>query len=144
MRKLLIIASAFLLLTGCRKDEDELTSNELTGNWKLFKVAVLDGKTSKELLSEAISCGGEIEFLKKNQVKMTEVDPETCERIDTTTGTYTYTPATKILVFTDENDSEEYLVRKKNTREMELENVEGYDFNSDGTDDKLVVYFKNL
>jgi len=49
-----------------------------------------------------------------------------------------------MLVFTDEDYSEEYLVRKKNTREMELENVEGYDFNSDGTDDKLVAYFKNL
>lgn len=140
MRKLFIIASAFLLLTGCRKDEDELTSNELTGKWKMTKFVILDGRTNKQIRIENERCGEEIEFLNKNQWKIIEFDNEFCKRKNVWVGDYTYDPKTKILVLSNE----EYLINAKTSNEMELEDLDNWDSNGDGIKDRFISYYQSM
>lgn len=103
MKKILILLCAAFTVLSCRKDDDEVLSNSLYGNWKMVNISIYSGKDNSVLFSENIpegSCQSKNKYgFTEDQFSMTyyETKNNQCEISETASGEYTYDSNTKQL-----------------------------------------------
>ncbi len=103
VKKILILIWASLTVLSCRKDDDEVLSNSLYGNWKMVNISIYSGKDNSVLSSENIpegSCKSKNKYaFTEDQFSITyyETKNNQCEISDTASGEFSYNKSTKQL-----------------------------------------------
>lgn len=148
MKKILFlaVASLGLLNTSCTSDDESNSNAEIAGTWKISKRVILSGVDGTVLETTNITgCLAQNTFTYEEDSSFKEMYygavTSGCELTDEVTGTYLYTPSTKILRLKYAGESSPELVYLQNVAHLTMEAYSfDDDFNGDGVTDKYVRF----
>ena len=151
MKKLLLAAVAVVSLTACSRNNgtDEITPepvSPIVGTWKYVRTEIISGADGSKLETRVPDeCGSKntLEF----RVDGKHIDKEfikiggQCTHDGDEESRYDYNPATKILKLTYSDGS----VEQEEVFLLDATNLhilpEEYDYNRDGVDDKVIMFY---
>ena len=151
MKKLLLAAVAVVSLTACSRNNgtDEITPepvSPIVGTWKYVRTEIISGVDGSTLNTKVPDeCGSKniLEF----RVDGKHIDKEfikiggQCTQDGDEESRYDYNPATKILKLTYSDGS----VEQEEVFLLDATNLhilpEEYDYNRDGVDDKVIMFY---
>jgi lipoprotein len=151
MKKLLLAAVAVVSLTACSRNNgtDEITPepvSPIVGTWKYVRTEIISGADGSKLETRVPDeCGSKntLEF----RVDGKHIDKEfikiggQCTQDGDEESRYDYNPATKILKLTYSDGS----VEQEEVFLLDATNLhilpEEYDYNRDGVDDKVIMFY---
>jgi len=143
VKKLILFALASLVITSCKKDNDDDTIS-IVGTWKLNKTETKYGNGTTSLVTPN-TCEAQSFYNFGNDgklaVKIYYNDNSSCLN-SSYSGIYSYDSGKKLITVTENSSTKTVSVEQLTSSDLIFVGAEDEDYDSDGKSDKTLVHLK--